>query len=113
MTRAELVEAMAIAAWTRASNQSRDLWVNAHWIDDAFRDHVRDVASHVLAAIEAAGFAVVPAGLWQTLHNGLNCVIHEEDNDPPDVANAVRIARATLDEARAMIAASPVDARDE
>ena len=42
----------------------------------------------------------IEALTWKlaTLHNGLNCVIHEEDNDPPDAANAVRIARNALAE---------------
>lgn len=50
----------------------------------------RDAAQRRLAAVFRA---------WAILHNTLNCIIHEEDNDPPDVANAIRIARNGLDEA--------------
>jgi hypothetical protein len=73
-----------------------------------------------LAALDAAGLAVVEkkdvAGIGAllatdrsiigTLHNALNCIIHEEDNDPPDALNAVRIARNALDEVRTMLAAA-------
>ena len=62
------------------------------------------------AILARHGLAVVPVGLWETLHNGLNCVIHEEDNDPPDWRNAVRIARNTLAECRAMVVAAQTEA---
>ena len=52
---------------------------------------------------EESQYELVPRGLWQTLHNGLNCIIHEEDNDPPDWQNAVRIARNTLKECEPML----------
>ena len=68
------------------------------------RETERDAAQRRLAAVFRA---------WAILHNTLNCIIHEEDNDPPDVANAIRIARNGLDEAgREMDAADILGARD-
>lgn len=79
------------------------------FIDDAVaaallrRETERDAAQRRLAAVFRA---------WAILHNTLNCIIHEEDNDPPDVANAIRIARNGLDEAgREMDAADMLAAR--
>lgn len=58
-------------------------------------------------ALSSAGLVVLTAervaGMRDTiatLHNALNCIIHEEDNDPPSVRNAIRIARNALDEVR-------------
>jgi hypothetical protein len=70
-------------------------------------------ALNVLRTLHALGYqrvgpgeVVVPRGAVETLHNALNCVIHEEDNDPPCALTAVWIARNGLDEYRAMLAAA-------
>ena len=68
-------------------------------------------ADNDLAALSAAGLRVEVAGVMETMHNALNCIIHEEDNDPPDALNAVRIARAALNEVRTMDAAAQEDQR--
>lgn len=92
MTRAELLEKMARSIGARL----------------VLRGSVNDAATDALAAIEAAGLSITSKGLWETLWNGHNCVVHEEDNDPPSVENAIRISRDTLREASGLLAASPL-----
>jgi hypothetical protein len=84
--------------------------------DCAHFEHTDDF----LAALDAAGKVVVAKenvaniaallatdrSIIGTLHNALNCIIHEEDNDPPCALNAVRIARDALDEVRHLLAAA-------
>lgn len=95
------------AATLRALVAERDAAVERgnDWCDQAKKARgERDAAQRRLAAVFRA---------WAILHNTLNCIIHEEDNDPPDVANAIRIARNGLDEAgREMDAADILGARD-
>lgn len=54
-----------------------------------------------VAAREAAAAEEMRAAYCTAL-NTLNCVIHEEDNDPPDVAHAIEIARRGHAEALAI-----------
>lgn len=59
------------------------------------------VRADLVAAREAAAAEEMRAAYCTAL-NTLNCVIHEEDNDPPDVAHAIEIARRGHAEALAI-----------
>lgn len=89
-----------VAATLRALLAERDAAVNAR--NAAIREVGNSARAMVAAETERdAAQARLRACFraWATLHNTLNCIIHEEDNDPPDIANAIRIARNGLDEA--------------
>jgi hypothetical protein len=107
MTRAELVEAMAAASYEAWRDQCEAREEMLDWPDTEEEDRVYTltIATAALAAIEAAGMAVVP---------------REATDKMLEKARSVRISNARFgDETdpdeyyRAMLAASPVEARDE
>ena len=107
MTRAELVEAMAAASYEAWRDQCEAREEMLDWPDTEEEDRVYTltIATAALAAIEAAGLAVVPREQLQIIaRSGDYGTLTSPDGD--------RHAEVIL-MARAMIAASPVEARDE
>ncbi len=105
MTRAELVEAMAINALHRQGfgyyTDPMEGGQNAYDLSC----EAREEAEAHLAAIEAAGMAVVPS-------EAVRHLIWLPAGGPQDAVSASAWVYAAV-QARAMIAASPVEARDE
>jgi hypothetical protein len=97
MTRAELVEAMARAIC--AEDAECGPWDMAPRI---LREALRDEARAALAAIEAAGFAVVPREA--TVAMVMAATGRPQPDPEPLMYPAIYLA---------MVAASPVEARDE
>lgn len=97
MTRAELVEAMARAIC--AEDAECGPWDMAPRV---LRQALRDEATAALAAIEAAGLAVVPReATWEMVRAA-------KGRSQPETETIIYPSIY-----RAMIAASPVEARDE
>jgi hypothetical protein len=104
MTRAELVDAMAQFSrdkWLKRSSlvPRSEKWAN---LSDADKNYWRMDATAALAAIEAAGMAVVPREATPQM---VSAATRRPQPDPePLMYPAIY---------RAMIAASPVEARDD
>jgi hypothetical protein len=95
--------ARAFEAETAKAHENSKRWRSER---DTWQRIAMDAAQRLMLAETerdaARGDVALLQDAWATLHNALNCIIHEEDNEPPDIANAIRIARAGLDEARAL-----------